>query len=154
MRVVAFDVGERRTGVAISDPSGTLARPLQTLRGAEPATALALVRALRDEEDGLVAIVVGLPRRLDGRETHLTARAVAFAEALRAGSGLPVVLQDERLTSVEAEERLASRERDWRKRKQQLDAASAAVILQDYLDRRSHEVARPVSHDDDARDDA
>jgi putative transcription antitermination factor YqgF len=52
---------------------------------------------------------------------------------------VPVVSEDERLTSREAESRLALRERDWRKRKERLDAAAAAIILQDYLDRRSHE---------------
>jgi putative Holliday junction resolvase len=135
MRAVAFDVGERRTGVALSDPSGALARPWRTLQGGEPEAALAIVTALLAEEDGLDLIVVGLPKRLDGSPTQLTPRALAFAEALRR-CGLPVVLQDERLTSVEAESRLATRERDWRKRKARLDAATAAVILQDYLDQQ------------------
>ena len=66
----------------------------------------------------------------------MTPRVEAFADALRARTGHPVVLQDERLTSVEAESRLALRERNWRKRKDKLDAAAAAVILQDYLDAR------------------
>jgi putative Holliday junction resolvase len=133
MRVVAFDVGARRTGIALSDASGTLARPWRALPGADVAAALALIAALREEPDGLAAIVVGLPRRLDGSPTTLTPVAVAFAEGLRE-AGLPVALQDERLSSVEAEQRLASRTRDWRARKAKLDAASAAVILQDYLD--------------------
>ena len=143
MRVVAFDVGERRTGVALSDASATLASPWRTLPGHDVRAAAALVRELRDEPDGLAGIVVGLPRRLDGSPTQLTSRVVAFAEALRELSGLPVSLQDERLTSVDAEQRLAELERDWRKRKAKLDAASAAIILQDYLDRRSVETAPP-----------
>jgi putative Holliday junction resolvase len=133
MRVVAFDVGERRTGVAISDASGTLARPWRTMAGADSGDALAIVRELLAEPDGLHAIVVGLPRRLDGTPTRLTDRAIAFARVLES-CGLPVILQDERLTSIDAEARLAQRERDWRKRKAKLDAASAAIILQDYLD--------------------
>jgi putative Holliday junction resolvase len=64
----------------------------------------------------------------------MTPRVQAFAAALRARLAVPVVLQDERLTSREAESRLAVREKDWRARKKQLDAAAAAVILQDYLD--------------------
>jgi putative Holliday junction resolvase len=146
MRVVAFDVGERRTGVALSDASGTLATPWRRLDGSDPAAALAIVRDLMADADGLGAIVVGLPRRLDGTPTHLTTRAVAFAEALRA-SGLPVVLQDERLSSVDAESRLAVRQRDWRERKARLDAASAAVILQDYLDARRAPVDTTAADD-------
>jgi putative holliday junction resolvase len=137
MRVVGFDVGRRRTGVAISDASGTLARPLTVLRGPAPMDeAMALVERLAADDDGLAAIVVGLPRRLDGSENEQTPAARRFAAHLSARVGLPVVLQDERLTSVEAERRLALIERDWRRRKARLDAAAAAIILQDYLDAR------------------
>jgi putative Holliday junction resolvase len=66
----------------------------------------------------------------------MTARVEAFAEALGRRAGLPVALHDERLSSREAESRLALRERDWRARRERLDAAAAAVILQDYLDAR------------------
>lgn len=134
MRAIAFDVGRKRTGVAISDPSGTLARPLECLHGDPFAAALALVTRLRGEPDGLSAVVVGLPRRLDGSEHESSAMAREFARALEKRVGVPVRLQDERLTSVDAEERLAVGERDWRRRKEKLDAAAAAVILQDYLD--------------------
>jgi putative holliday junction resolvase len=135
MRTIAFDVGARRTGVAVSDASGTLARPFRVLHGPDPLeAALRIVGEL--EEDGVEAIVVGLPRRLDGSDTHATAAARAFGEALAARSGVPVRFEDERLTSVEAEARLAEFEPDWRARKKKLDAAAAAVILQDVLDRR------------------
>jgi putative Holliday junction resolvase len=83
------------------------------------------------------AVVVGLPRRLDGSDNEMTPLARVLADALRARAGVPVVLQDERLTSREAESRLALRERDWKARKQRLDAAAAAIILQDYLDSRA-----------------
>jgi putative Holliday junction resolvase len=79
---------------------------------------------------------VGWPRRLDGSATDQTAIVETFARALGAQIAVPVILQDERLSSREAESRLARREPDWRKRKQKLDAAAAAVILQDYLDGR------------------
>lgn len=136
MRIVAFDVGLRRTGVAVSDPSGTLARPWRTIEGRRLEAAVALVRQMLTEEDGLEAVVIGWPRHLDGRPTELTPHAQRLAEAIRAHVTVPVVLQDERLSSREAESRLAVREKDWRRRKARLDAASAAVILQDYLDRR------------------
>jgi len=136
MRVAAFDVGKRRTGVAVSDRSATLARPLTRLDGANVlGRSLALLTELASDDDGLAAVVVGVPRRLDGSPTDVTADAQAFAAALRQHLTVPVVEQDERLTSVEADDRLAQRERDWRRRKDQLDAAAAAVILQDYLDR-------------------
>lgn len=141
MRIVGLDVGERRIGVAVSDPTGTLARPSGVLarRGSdhEAVRAVALeIARLAAEDDGVQAIVVGLPRRLDGSASEMTPRVLAFADRLRAASGLPVVLQDERLSSREAESRLALREKDWRARKKKLDAAAAAVILQDYLDAR------------------
>ena len=66
----------------------------------------------------------------------MTPRVQKFAQTLGDRMSLPVVLQDERLTSVEAESRLAAREKDWRARKARLDAAAAAIILQDYLDSR------------------
>jgi putative Holliday junction resolvase len=135
MRVVAFDVGAKRTGVAVSDASGTLARPFETLAGADVVSAaVALVERLARDDEGLAAVVVGLPLRSDGRETQGTPLARAFATALARRVATPVVLQDERLSSVEAESRLALNERDWRLRKTKLDAAAAAVILQDYLD--------------------
>ncbi len=138
-RVAGLDVGERRIGVAVSDVTRTLARPvgvLQTtgLEGDAVERAVAELGRLAAEEDGLVSLVVGLPRRLDGSPSDMTPRVQAFAAALHARMALPVVLQDERLTSREAESRLALRERDWRVRKKQLDAAAAAIILQDYLD--------------------
>lgn len=144
MRVLAFDVGAKRTGVAVSDASGTLARPLETLAGADMvAAAVALIDRLARDGDGLAAVVVGLPLRGDGSETQGTPLARAFATALARRVDTPVVLQDERLSSVEAESRLAVNERDWRQRKRKLDAAAAAVILQDYLDAiaRRHEAA-------------
>jgi putative pre-16S rRNA nuclease len=81
---------------------------------------------------------VGLPRRLDGSANEATDRAAAFVDALRRRTAVPVATADERLTSVEAESRLARRERDWRQRKNKLDAAAAAIILQEYLDGCGH----------------
>jgi putative holliday junction resolvase len=138
-RVAGLDVGERRIGVAVSDATGTLARPVGVLRisgleGDGVDRAAAELARLAAEEDGLVSLVVGLPRRLDGSPNDMTPRVQAFAAALHSRTALPVILQDERLTSREAESRLALREKDWRVRKARLDAAAAAIILQDYLD--------------------
>jgi putative Holliday junction resolvase len=92
------------------------------------------VTRLAREEDGLARIVIGLPLHLDGSPTETTAAVLALAGPLSARTGLPVCFQDERLSSREAESRLAVTQRDWRRRKANLDAAAAAVILQDYLD--------------------
>ena len=92
------------------------------------------IAALEGESDGLSAIAVGYPRRLNGEPTEQTAAVEKLVAHLRTLVRLPVVLQDERLSSREAESLLARREKDWRKRKLLLDAASAAIILQDYLD--------------------
>lgn len=138
MRVLAIDVGRRRVGLAISDPTGTLARPLTTIAvGPEDAVdkVAAEIRRLEAEEDGVAEIVVGLPRKLDGARSVETAHVEAFIDALKKKTSLAVHVADERLTSREAESRLAEREKDWRERKKRLDAAAAAIILQDYLDR-------------------
>lgn len=142
MRIVGLDVGERRIGIAVSDVTATLARPLAVLRpsglevDAVEIVANEIARLAR-EEDGVGAIVVGLPQRLDGTPSDMTPRVEQFARLLGTRTALPVMLQDERLSSREAESRLAIRDKDWRSRKAKLDAAAAAVILQDYLDGRA-----------------
>ena len=139
MRLLGVDVGSRRVGLAVSDATATLATPLRTLEvaGALKAAARAVateVDRLQAEEDGLALIVVGLPRSLDGRSHGQTEQVLKFVTALRGCVPLPIELQDERLTSREAESRLAVQEKSWRRRKTKLDAAAAAIILQEYLD--------------------
>ena len=143
---MGLDVGEKRIGIAISDATATLARPVGVLKAAGLTTgAVAIVTdeiaRLSAEDDPVSSIIVGLPKRLNGSANDMTPRVERFAADLGTRTGLPVVLQDERLTSREAESRLAVREKDWRVRKQRLDAAAAAIILQDYLDTRP---GRPV----------
>jgi putative holliday junction resolvase len=142
MRILGVDDGRRRIGLAVSDPTATLARPVETVSGHDdPAAAarevLAAIDRLERADDAIGRIVVGLPLRLDGTPNEQTAHAQALAAELRRLTGREVLLQDERLTSREAESRLALRERDWRVRKRRLDAAAAAVMLQEYLDRSS-----------------
>jgi putative Holliday junction resolvase len=139
MRVLAIDLGERRVGLAISDPTRTLARPLATLT-VDPGQALDTVAhkiaQLASEDDGVAEIVVGMPVHLDGSPSKQTTRVAAFVDGLRTRTPIPIRTADERLTSREAESRLAVNERDWRKRKKTLDAAAAAIFLQEYLDHR------------------
>ena len=147
---MGIDLGERRIGVAVSDASGLLARALEVLevRGLsqQVQAIVRVVERLRQEDDEEVAaIVVGLPRRLDGTPNEQTERVLAFVTSLRQRVPQPVELQDERLTSVEAESRLALHDRDWRSRKKRLDAEAAAIILQDFLDNRPRSVEDAVS---------
>lgn len=152
MRVLGIDYGARRIGLALSDATATLASPWRMLQRppSEAETLRMLIHeitTLQKDDDGLAAVVVGWPRRLDGSATDQTPIVDTFARSLKAQIDVPVVLQDERLSSTEAESRLARREKDWRKRKQLLDAAAAAVILQDYLDNRLR--TEPVMSEDD-----
>lgn len=141
--MLGVDVGTKRLGLALSDASGRLARPWQTLpAGPTPAaSAQAVARLLGQHADELTGeaadlgrIIVGLPRRLNGDETDQSKICREFAASIGALTGLEVRMQDERLSSREAEALLARDERDWRERKKKLDAVAAAIILQDYLD--------------------
>ena len=141
MRVLGIDYGARRIGLALSDATATLASPWRLVqRPPSEAETLRLmikeITALANDDDGLEAVVIGWPRRLDGSPTDQTKSSKPLRARIEAQIAVPVVLQDERLSSHEAESRLAARESDWRKRKAKLDAAAAAVILQDYLDSR------------------
>ena len=142
VRALGIDYGARRLGLALSDASGTLASPWRVIE--RPPSEAETVRMMlrRDRQAG------GRGRRAGGGGDRLAAAARRLADRQDAAAsrpspapssatpGSPVVLQDERLSSVEAESRLAARERDWRVRKRKLDAAAAAVVLQDYLDAR------------------
>jgi putative Holliday junction resolvase len=139
VRALGIDYGERRIGLAVSDATGLLASPWKRLdhegnAGVAARRVAAEARTLQGEDDGLAAIVIGLPRRLSGEASELTSRVQTFARLLGAEIAIPIALQDERLTSHAADELLAERERDWRKRKKQVDALAAAIILQDFLD--------------------
>ncbi|HEY67809.1 MAG TPA: Holliday junction resolvase RuvX [Thermoflexia bacterium] len=135
MRVLALDVGERRIGVAISDPSGTIARPLQTLARGSREEDFAAIAALVAEH-GVGLVVVGRPLSLNGTEGPQARRVARYAEALTATLPVPVTAWDERFTTVTAEEILRQTRRKKRRArdKGEVDAVAAAVILQSYLD--------------------
>jgi putative pre-16S rRNA nuclease len=139
VRALGIDYGEKRIGLALSDATGLLASPWKQMPNDANAVAAARrlageVRRLQAEDDGLAAVVIGLPRRLNGEANEQTGRVQAFARLLAQETAVPITLQDERLTSHAADELLAQRQRDWRKRKRDVDAMAAALILQDYLD--------------------
>jgi putative Holliday junction resolvase len=132
---MALDVGDVRIGVALSDETGTLASALATLKATGPRKDAQAVAALvREHEAG--AVVVGIPYRLDGSVGSQAEKVLAFVERLRRVLRVPVETWDERLTSVEAGERLAAAGVRGRARKERLDRAAAAILLQEYLDAR------------------
>lgn len=138
-RALGVDYGQKRIGLALSDASGLLARPWKVIarigNASQVAAAIAAeVEGLDAADEAVAVVVIGYPRRLSGAANEQTALVQKVSDHLKGLLKVPVVLQDERLSSHEAEERLARREKDWRKRKQLLDSMAAAVILQDYLD--------------------
>jgi putative Holliday junction resolvase len=137
MRVLALDVGERRVGVAISDPTGALARPLQTVVRSSREEDFAAIAAIVAEYD-VRLVVVGLPFSLDGTEGPQARRIAGYAEGLADYLPTQVILWDERFTTAEAEEILRQSRSEKKRRRArtsgELDAIAAAVILQSYLD--------------------
>lgn len=137
MRILGLDPGERRIGIAISDPTGTLAHPLQTLVRGSREEDFAAIAALVAEHD-VDLVVVGWPLSLDGTEGPQARRVARYTDALAACLPVPVVSWDERFTTAAADEILRQiRGRKGRRRaraRDQVDAIAAAVILQSYLD--------------------
>jgi len=137
-RVLGVDLGERRIGLAVSDPTGTLAGPHQILdRSGDPAADRRAVVAVA-RELGATRIVVGLPRSLSGRDGPAARAARAEAEALRGEGGpdLIVELHDERFSTVTAQQSVRASGARRKARRRPVDDVAAAVILQSYLESR------------------
>jgi putative Holliday junction resolvase len=138
MRVMALDVGHRRIGVALSDPGQVLASSLQVIeRKGQQRDLSVVVQLVR--EHGVGKIIVGYPRSLNGtvgQQARVVERyAAVLEEKLRDSSlDVPVVLWDERFSTVTADRLMAEAGRKGRERRERIDAVAAAVILQDYLD--------------------
>lgn len=148
-RLLGLDVGHRRIGVALSDPSGLLATPLAVLEVRSAAAALEqVVRWM--QQYGVVHVIVGLPLLLDGGEGEEAARARTWAERLREQVSVPVDLWDERLTTVSAERALLESGMSREKRQKRRDAVAAALLLQNYLDAQRE--ARPPGAWDDGEE--
>lgn len=135
-RVLGVDYGERRVGLALSDPLGMIASPLPTLTRRKGKRAPVAPVARIVEENDVAGLVVGLPLGLDGEENDWTCEVRSFGDALAERTGLPVTYQDERMTSVRAERAVRSLGLSKKKReeKERVDAAAAVLILQAYLD--------------------
>ena len=136
-RLLALDIGEKRVGVAISDETRTLARPLLTITRASKKEDFARLATVCREQQ-IEKIIAGLPKTLRNEEGPQARRVRRYADELHAALGLPIDFWDERFSSVDAEERLAASSRKPRQ-KGEIDSAAAAIILQDYLDAMNNE---------------
>ena len=134
-RVLGLDLGEARIGVAISDPQRRMAVPIGTVRVGQPPGELRAIAALVTEHD-VVQVVVGHPLSMSGGAGSRATHAESFVEALRATLSVPVALQDERLSTVQAERSLREAGVRARDRRAVVDRTAAAVILQAWLDVR------------------
>lgn len=133
MRILALDVGDRRIGVAVSDPTQTLARSLLVLERRDEERVLEAVAALVQEQ-GVERVVVGYPLSLTEDVGPQALRVGRFARAVAQALEVPVELWDESYSTVDAERILRERQIRGAQRRQRVDAVAAAVILQDYLD--------------------
>jgi len=134
--VLAFDYGERFLGVAVGESGVRVAHPLATIDTRIAAARFHAIATLVDEWRP-AQLVVGLPLGLEGDRHDLTRRAERFARQLEARFRLPVTLVDERLSSVEAEDRLRAAGRGGRRGKRLVHPVAAQVILQDFFDRHA-----------------
>lgn len=133
MRVLALDVGEKRIGVAISDLSQTLARSLEVIQRDSRQEGFATVARLIEEYE-VEKVVVGYPRSLDGMAGAQAERVECYAADLAKTLTVPVLLWDERFSTVSAERLMKEAGLRGEKKQERVDAVAAAVILQDYLD--------------------
>lgn len=132
-RVLAVDYGEKRIGLAISDELEISASPLMTLTKKSDEDAANQIAQIVSRFR-VAKVVVGLPRRTDGKEGEMEQRVKAFAEKLRRKVKVPIVFFDERFTTRIAEQVLLEADLTRRKRKQVRDRLAAAILLQSYLE--------------------
>ncbi len=133
MRIMGIDYGSKRIGVAISDPSCTMAHPLDTILVREDGSHMERLKAIVSDYD-VSKIVVGLPYNMDGSTGDSANKVMQWSGELQTELGLPVELWDERLTTYEAHELLIHFKVKGQKRRQIVDKIAASIILKSYLD--------------------
>ncbi len=135
MRVLALDLGDRRIGLALSDPSGMIAQGLDVIERKSERSVLEVIRH-RVSSLEVERVVVGLPLMMDGTEGVEAEKARRFIARLRMVVDIPIEVQDERLSSTEAERIMIADDVSRARRRRRRDAVAAALILQTYLDRQ------------------
>ena len=133
MRIMAIDYGDARTGVALSDPTGFLAGQTFLIKSRKEEVVLAELVALIQKQ-GAEELVMGYPRNMDGTLGPRAEKYAAFAHRLEEAAGMPVVLWDERRTTVDAHRILGEQGIRAKNRKDKIDAVAATLILEGYLD--------------------
>lgn len=133
-RALGLDYGEKRIGIALSDPLRVIAQPLGVLERKSDVKDLPALAAIA-RENSVDVIVMGFPLNLDGSEGNSAAKVRRFSEKLGEVAGIRVVLVDERLSTLEASRTMKTAGLDWRQRRSVVDSVSAALVLQSYLDR-------------------
>ena len=135
MKAMGIDFGLARIGIALSDDTKFLATPYITYkRKGDDQDILFFINIIKEKQ--VDEIICGLPYNMQGEEQEIAQRTRNFMEKLSNSSSLEIKFVDERLSSTMAEEMLKQTEKDWKKRKEKLDAVAASIILQDYLDER------------------
>ena len=141
MRIMAIDYGDARTGVAVSDPTGLLAGQTFLIKSRKAQVVLEELAAL-SKAQGAEELVMGYPRNMDGTLGPRAEKYAAFAKKLEAATGLPVILWDERRTTVDAHRILGEQGIRAKNRKDKVDAMAATLILEGYLDRKRIQAQR------------
>ena len=138
MRIMAIDYGDAPTGIAISDPTGFLAGFTTTIDAYRPEVVVQRITELVSQH-GAEELVLGYPKNMDGTLGPRAEKAEAMAVLLREATGLPVVLWDERRTTIDAHQILMTGGKNAKKRKKVVDAVAASLILEGYLTyKKSH----------------
>jgi len=134
MRYLAIDYGDKRTGLAICDHAETIASPLAVIEGQKD-----LIKKIAEvvRTENVEAIVLGLPFNMDDSQGFQAKLVLQFADRLKKLLDMPIHFQDERLSSFDAEQRLASAELTRKKKKKRLDAIAAAQILEAFLEQKN-----------------
>lgn len=132
MRIMAIDYGDARIGLAVSDPTATLVGEAWTLAEWDMGRAAARIAA-EAQSRGVERLVLGLPKNMDGTEGPRAEKSREFAALLEAASGLPVLLRDERRTTVDAHRILHANGRRMKQHRENVDAVAASLILEGYL---------------------
>ena len=133
MRILALDPGSKRIGVAVSDETKTIAQPLETIPAEPFADFLARLKQLLVEKE-VDLVLIGLPRNMNGTYGPAAQKAEAFAATLRTAITVPIVMRDERLTTLQANKMMVQGNVRRDKRKEKADQMAAAILLQSYLD--------------------
>jgi putative Holliday junction resolvase len=133
MRYLAIDYGNRRTGLAVCDPSETIASPLTVYE-----TNKNLIPKIKEliEKENIKSIILGLPLNMDNTKGPQANRTIGFSKELQAQIDIPLHFQDERLSSFTAREKMAEAELTKKKKKKRLDAVAAAQILEAFLEKK------------------